>query len=215
MHPERIYSWLEQPELPSFECGLDLQELVDVFVENYDYVKLYHLCRPIDVEHYYTHGIVAGNKKSLELSLKKIFDALAFSFDSKTIEALDKREYSSSGSIYSVFDYRFLLEHGFCGHYGTHGSEQLCALFQSLGYDRELLTEVGKAAVISFIYPLNQLCPMQLQNLVEGIYEADFYDSSEMKYDVRIDTDIKPELIVDISFPDVVKAFGRTYWQRN
>ncbi|MFL9806554.1 hypothetical protein AB6D40_023960 [Vibrio cyclitrophicus] len=39
MHPERIYSWLEQPELPSFECGLDLQELVDVFVENYDYVK--------------------------------------------------------------------------------------------------------------------------------------------------------------------------------
>ena len=168
MHPERIYSWLEQPEIPLFERDLELQELVDLFVENYDSVKLYHLCRPVEVEYYYTNGIAAGSKELLKLNLQKIFNTLELDFDSKVIDALDKREYPSSGSIYSVFDYRFLLEHGFCGHYGTHGSEHLCALFQSLGHDRELLTEVGKAAVISFVFPLNQLCTTQLQNLVEG-----------------------------------------------
>ncbi|WP_178306597.1 hypothetical protein [Vibrio algicola] len=215
MNPERIYTWLEQPAIPLFERDLELQELVDLFVENYDGVKLYHLCRPVDVESYYTNGIEAGNKELLESNLQKIFDALGLDFDSKAIEELEKHEHSSSGSIYSVFDYRFLLEHGFCGHYGTHGSEHLCALFQSLGHDRELLTEIGKAAVISFIFPLKQLCPTELRNLVEGLYEADFNDSSEMKHDVRIDTNIKPEQIVDISFPEFVKAFGRTYWQRN
>ncbi len=55
------------------------------------------------------------------MNLQKICYALEIDFDSKVIEALDKREYSSSGSIYSVFDYRFLLENGFCGHYGTSG----------------------------------------------------------------------------------------------
>ncbi|MEZ8624367.1 hypothetical protein AB6D75_01095 [Vibrio splendidus] len=211
----RIYSWFDEPNLPLFSSGLKLSELVEEFRSQYDYVKLYHLCRPLDVERYYSHGIEAGNQDLLELNLKHILDSLGLELTSDVIELLNKRKYPSNGSIYSVFDYRFLLEDGFCGHYGTHGSEHLCSVFQALGYNRELLTEIGKAAIISFVYPIDRLHPYELSNLVEGLCEADFTDSSEMKYDIRIDSSVEPKYIVDIEFPESVKAFGRTYLQRN
>ena len=179
------YIWKDQPTLPEpfgnryidyDECADDL---LSSFANEYESIRLYHLCRPINVEKYKTDGLRVGSSELLQSIVHETFQALEKEIDSaKIAEAVNSYEYQE-GCLFLALDHEFMLE--WAGHYSIYGSERLMAVFEKLGVSKELLTTVGVPTIVMADLPLKELphddlrlCLIEINNAqIDGIEEID------------------------------------------
>jgi len=184
----------------------------------YEYLGMFHCCRPISVESYYRDGI-----KTLDMSYaNQLFENIvrknpAFSsvtsehFKSAFDDMADSIE--RNGHVYFGLDDRFLKK--YCPHYLKFGNEYLQALAVRIDAEantnvKEFLQSNGKPTIFSANIPLSNINDEETDSLVSSIFTTWLYnhahetsDSFLKSFGISLTNDLKPEQIITHFHPVV------------
>ena len=153
---------------------------VSTFSANFEFVRMFHCCRPLQVEPYYTQGIRVLMSSEAEKQFKDRFlnnpkfPRISEShIDAATDSMADS--YTRFGQVYFGLDDRFLIQH--CGHYLIYGSEYIQSLAnfvgRKLGYDlKSQVRQAGKPTVFEVNIPVCQFEIEELGALAEEALPA-------------------------------------------
>ncbi len=137
----------------------DADGLVDDLAErlNSQTLRVYHGCRPVDLDSYRKHGIRVLDCAAIIAQTREWLEADPGNDDllpllSGMTERVDPA--TREGHVYFGLDDRFLVEH--CGHYLIYGSEFLTA---GLGRQRQVLATRGRPTIIEVDVPIDRLAP--------------------------------------------------------
>jgi len=167
-HNRAIVEYCDDPEAFEKLAGhsIDLMvttEKINEFRQRYSHIRVYHGCRPIDVQSYYEKGLLLCDMNALVDRFREIF--LSGDYPELTEEILQKS--IKEAAPYSVgrdgesclhIDDRFLVE--YCGHYLIYGSEYLSGLINHLPIENAkkdqylfALREIGKPTFLEINLP--------------------------------------------------------------
>ncbi len=196
--------------------------LKDDFVINFPVrfasIRMYHCCRPIDTESYYSKGICVldsneANRKFKDLFLNNpSFPEIAESHIEQAISSIAD-SYMRHGYVYFAIDDRFLIT--YCSHYLVYGSEYIQALAAFL--ERELkcgakseLKKVGRPTVFEVDMPVGKISNVEMRDLAEDIFPAWAFaiahnrnETGTADFSIEIEQGLQPELIVGHYHPDL------------
>jgi hypothetical protein len=141
------------------ECsGSTFDVLAERLPQYYSHIRVFHACRPINVESYYRQGFIPMNPIHMQSVAKKYFlqDGIR-----KTNEEAFEMAISKIGTglranhIYFGLDDRFLLES--CGHYLIYGSEYLLAIAVRLAEGKRILQNMGIPTMLACDLPFSMI----------------------------------------------------------
>ncbi|MCF7966193.1 MAG: hypothetical protein K9L79_11730 [Methylobacter tundripaludum] len=132
-----------------------IESLIVLFKKYYTAIKLFHGCKPIDVEDYYTKGILVQDSERLYKLASEIFsdvneEELSRAFG-KTKES--HREEGSEGSVFFTFSKNELVKKG--GHFLIKGSEFIQALAIEINDSKVNLREIGIPTIFEVNIPIS------------------------------------------------------------
>ena len=200
------------------------QELISIikglFKKEFSHIRLYHLCRPTNLDSYYKNGIQVLDKSEAHMILKELFlnEQHPHVTEQKINKAINKMKpdfgkCTRSGVTHLVLDYRYLIR--LAGHYGIYGSEYLYCLAVSIGCGEEL-KETGTPTVFEFDVPvsiLSEYGSLYREILEEALYqylepcEIDEVDHTETLYV----EDVKKIELIEHFHPEYIPDPFRTY----
>jgi hypothetical protein len=134
-------------------------EKINEFRQRYSHIRVYHGCRPIDVQSYYEKGILPSVKlkdvqiaRFREIFLNDNFPELTEEMLQQSIKEVGPKEDELSLDI----DDRFIIEYG--GYYLIYGSEYLGNLVSNLSIEniekyRSVLRKIGKPTLFEINLP--------------------------------------------------------------
>jgi hypothetical protein len=189
------------------------------FTTHFQFVRMFHCCRPLQVESYYTDGIHVLTSSEAERSFKARFlnnpkfpNISEIHIDSAIERMADS--YTRFGQVYFGLDDRFLIEH--CGHYLIYGSEYIQCLANFLGrefsYDLDSeLKQTGKPTVFEVNIPVSQFAIEELRALSDDALPAWAHcmahsrnQSGQRDFAITMDHTLPPRNIVDHYHPEEV-----------
>ena len=156
------------------------KRFVSTFGDNFNYVRMFHCCRPPYTEPYYRQGIRVlradeANKQFMDLCHES--DKPSNISEKDINAAIDSMSNSGGrlGQVYFGLDDRFLIEH--CGHYLIYGSEYLQSLCSHLRgricYDfSSHLKQVGIPTVFQVNISVSQFESHELSALADDALPA-------------------------------------------
>ena len=192
------------------------EKFVSTFSSNFNYVRMFHCCRPRHTDPYYSQGIRVlcadeANRqftnlcaKFSDISQRDINDAIDWMSNS----------YGRFGQVYFALDDRFLIER--CGHYLIYGSEylqSLCSyLRDSIHYELRLqLMQVGIPTVFQVNISPNQFESQELSELADKALSAWAYCIAHGKrkpglldFAITLDNSLPPANIVSHYHPEEI-----------
>lgn len=146
-------------------------------VNDFTHVRLYHFCRPTDINTYLTQGIRLFQHDEQEQKFHELFSDLPQNVRDRAIEASIHRKLPLR--VDAAIDDRYMAENAV--HYAALGSETIQGMVNWLperDKHRKRLVATGQAAVIVFEAPVEDLearavkeLDMYLTLLAEGAYE--------------------------------------------
>jgi hypothetical protein len=222
---KQFFRYYDDPEpfKNIFSTFSDFDSLVERFVSTFrskfDFVRMFHCCRPWSVNPYYTQGIRPLVPSEADKEFREIcFMEARFSMisESDIKDAIDSMvdSYGRFGQVYFGIDDRFLIEH--CGHYLIYGSEYLQSLASSLrrrrGFDLSSnLRQRGTPAVFRVNISVNQFEDQELGELADNALPAWAYciahdkrDPGLVDFAITIDETLAPENIIGHYHPKEV-----------
>lgn len=154
----RVFDWVEH-------VTGDYRRKPDVW--SYTHLRLFHGCRPVDVQTYYEHGILLMPKAVLADQLRTIFQEVSESQIQAAVAKVTQRD-----TVDTALDLRYLKEHA--SHYIVQGSETLKAFAVYLprinGKDpSERLKNVGVPTALVVEAPLEEIDYQTLEELDEKL----------------------------------------------
>lgn len=203
--------WLDKAIV---DCGYNLsttsfQLLSDRFISHYTKIRVFHACRPENIDAYYKNGILPLNPVEWHTKAKKLFiNAKIPEVSESQIEATikDVKIETRKGNIHLALDDKFLIDH--CGHYLIHGSEYLMSiavhLGRAVGRDlTEVLRNIGIPTVFICDIPIYkvsigeilELSGILLEYLFESILSGRPMPSS-LDCTFTLNNIIEPEFII-------------------
>lgn len=204
--------------------------LEDAFVTNFPLrfasIRMYHCCRPIDTESYYSKGIRVLDSNETNRRFRDLFlnnpsfpEITEFHIEQAISSMADS--YMRHGYVYFAIDDRFLIT--YCSHYLVYGSEYIQAMAAFL--ERELkcgakseLKKVGRPTVFKADMPVGKIRNAEMRELAEDIFPAwafaiahDRKETGKVDFSIEIEQGLQPELIVGHYHPDFARrlASGR------
>jgi hypothetical protein len=187
-----------------------LDDLVDLLISTYPFVRMYHSCRPVDTQSYYDAGIRVldaerANRRFSEQFLNNPrFPKITPAQVQAAVDHM-ARSFMRHGYAYFDLDDRFLMQH--CRQYSDYGSEyvQCLAVFleDQTGYDlKSELGKSGKATVFEVFMPIERFPHDDRRQLAAKVLYAWAYDIAHNNNDhwhicftIVIDRTLPPELI--------------------
>ncbi len=201
---ERLYA-----EFADYSALID--RFADAFPSSYQFVRMYHCCRPVDTDSYYKHGI---RVLDAEFANAKFRDAILGNprFPAVTLDHLELafREKRNScmrnGYVYFGLDDRYLLDH--CKDYLQNGSEYAQSLAEIV--DRNAgtnvsayLKETGTPTVFEATIPMETFGGARIRELGPEVLFAWAYDIANgtgeafhMDLSIELDHDLVPAFVV-------------------
>jgi hypothetical protein len=144
-----------------------------LFRERFRRVRLFHGCRPVEVDGYYREGVRRHGLFVLDRA-RRVFRA--HGVPDKDIETAiaDTDLHVDEGRVFLVLDGDELIEHG--GHYLIYGSEGVMAVaasLQRLGYAdaQDVLRMIGCPALLTCDVSLALLQDYSIREIAESCYE--------------------------------------------
>jgi len=147
-------------------------EKINEFRRRYSHIRVYHGCRPTDVQSYYEKGILPSVElkdvqvdRFREIFLNDNFPELTEEMLKQSIKKIGPKEDELSLDI----DDRFIIEYG--GYYLIYGSEYMGNLVSNLPIEniekyRSVLRKIGKPTFIE----------INLSNTVEYVSDNDIFN---------------------------------------
>lgn len=201
----------------------DYSELVDNFIEQffnkYSFIKMYHCCRPSDIQSYYEIGIktldvAEMNARFRELFLDNPIFAQITEAHIKAAEESMASSYKRHDYVYFGMDARFLIN--YCGHYLIYGSEYLggLATFLQQQVDHDFKAELRKFGVPTIFKvkmpvtafsgsELRELASEALRNWACNIAHNRTY-SYKLDFGKEVDYGLTPDHIIGHYHPDKI-----------
>jgi len=200
---ENLYS-----ELGNYLSLVD--SFADAFTSTFRFVRMYHCCRPIDVQSYYADGIrvlnldyaneqfkaaVLGNPafpQITEAHLETAFDEM-------------RDSHMRDGYVYFGLDDRYLEEYGL--HYLKKGSEYVQALGviirRDTGFDvNSFLTRQAQPTIFDVKIPVDDFGDQNIRELGPSVLFAWAYEITKetgtpfhIDFSIELDHDLSPEHI--------------------
>lgn len=144
----------------------------------YTHIRMYHACKPININSYYESDIKVLNLESLKKTAINYF--ISDKPSTLLLKDIDEAfDYVGSdlrkGRVYSALDKRDLIE--YCGHYLIYGSEFLqgVAIYLRSKYNKDylnILKNIGTPTIFSCDIPINIIDDSYLQELNECIKKS-------------------------------------------
>jgi len=155
----------------------DYSELIDNFLKQFfnkfNFIKMYHCCRPLDVQSYYDFGIKVLDMSDMNTRFRELFGnnprftQITETHIKAAIEYM-AGSYKRHGNVYFGMDDRFLIN--YCGHYLIYGSEYMGGLAtfiqQQFNYDLKAeLRKYGKPTIFKVRIPVTAFSEAELREL--------------------------------------------------
>lgn len=205
-----IFHWKEKKTWPvrwpkiSVEPDSDeAYALAQRFAERYEYLRVYHACRPLDPSTYYQDGLrIADHEQLLQYALA-LFANGQFPAISKddVIHAASRSSGIDNHRVYVALDDRLYIEDG-CGHYLIYGSEFICGIAAALsgryGPDyRQHLKTIGRPTIFEIHLPVSWVDERTLAELASDIARAKSERSVAdlMDFTITLQESVPPEYI--------------------
>lgn len=201
----------------------DIEEWIDIFkkvksIEDYyTHIRLYHACKPSDIESYYTKGIQPLHIEYIKNIAYNIFHSDSFP-EIKDIDidgAIQKiQSVTHEGIIYFALDKRDLVQ--YCGHYLIYGSEFILGIANELrrkyGKDySKLLKDTGIPTVLICDIPIDTLSKVYINDLNKKINnnknksgDSKYHDAPVIDFSIPIGQGINPNCIVSHYHPSTI-----------
>lgn len=195
------------------------KRFVSTFGDNFNDVRMFHCCRPLYTEPYYSQGISVlradeANQQFMELCREIDKPSNISEKDINTAIDSMTNSYGRFDQVYFGLDDRFLIEH--CGHYLIYGSEYLQSLCSHLPdrirYDiSSRLKRVGTPTVFQVNISVSQFENQELSALADDALPAWAYciahDKREpglLDFAIMLDEAIPPTDIVAHYHPEEI-----------
>ncbi len=195
------------------------EKFVSTFGDDFNYVRMFHCCRPRHTEPYYSQGIRVLRADEAN---RQFMDFCGESDELSNISPKDIRaaidwmsdSYGRFGQVYFALDDRFLIE--YCGHYLIYGSEylqSLCSyLRDKIRYDfSSQLMQVGIPTVFQVNISVSQFEIQELSALADIALPAWAYciahdkrDPGLLDFAIMLDDTLPPANIVDHYHPEEI-----------
>ena len=173
----KVFKW-RSPEWWSWLGGQKRRPtIVSVtrYIQSHQKIVVFHGCRPLDVESYYTNGIRVADVAELNRSAKEIFSSVGFPeiTESSISSAISSINHVEQGELYVVIDKEDLIHKS--GHYMIYGSERICGigayLFEKSGFDcRQILKRHGIPTVFHVQISVKSIPKDQIETLAERVH---------------------------------------------
>lgn len=172
-----------------FKKKISSKKLTKLVTKEFSYyfkeVKVYHGCRPANIENYYQKGITPLNPKEIQILFRNTFKEYSSEADIQL--AINKVDLEViAGFVFVVLDDRAIIENG--GHYLIYGSEyQNCLainLPRATEETRDILKKFGKATIFVCKLPFSKL--IELENIVRLLLADHFSRVAHNRNDVHI-----------------------------
>ena len=220
-----LFYYIDDPDaLKNIYSGFsDFAALEERFVSSFsacfDFVRMFHCCRPLRVEPYYVQGIRVLTPSEADKHFKDRFlnnPKLPDITESHIDAAINSMasSYTRFGQVYFGLDDRFLIKH--CGHYLIYGSEYVQSLAsfvgRKLGYGLESqLRQAGTPTVFEVNIPVGLFATGQLEALSDDALPAWAYcmahgkkQPGERDFSITVDQTLPPKNIVGHYHPEEV-----------
>ncbi len=162
-----IVEYCDDPEAFETLAGQSIEamitmEKINEFRQQYSHIRVYHGCRPVDVQSYYKKGLLLHDKDALverfrEIFLSGKFPELTEEMLQESIEEAAPYSVGRDGELCLIIDDRVIIERD--GHYLVYGGEYLSGLVTNLPLKNSqekylpVLREIGKPAIIVINLP--------------------------------------------------------------
>lgn len=138
---------------------------------NYDALKVYHGCRPLNVGSYYTHGFRPSDFEAARVDFDKFLKTANYPCPYNIDHVLDSYSKSSSNLIYFILDREDFID--IAPHYIIYGSELMLSLAQNVDERLKfLLREIGIPTIFHCVLPLDLIKDKDLSPIYEYACEA-------------------------------------------
>ncbi len=171
-------------------------DTVQQFRKNTEYVRAFHMCRPLDLSEYQTAGIIPPTRERMYKSTLTLLGQYVSEHDLKKAFDSHWNDYYAKG-VYFGLDKNFLVRE--CGHYLIYGSEFVCGIAGEF-WCQEKLKSFGKPTIIVAKIPIKLISDSIVQELIEKI-ACDFDDCKTVDFGFRITESLKPQYIEEFEFP--------------
>lgn len=213
----RIFDWKDKNTWPiNWRHGFidedsDLEWLVELFLSEYDAIRTYHSCRPINIDSYYEYGLLVANYKDLKDHLiNNVLGALEINVDNEHIHAaVERLGNTHNNSLFLAVDDRHLLE--YCGHYLIYGSEYISALIADIQkrsgqVSLNDLKKIGSPSMIEVNLPLERISGNDLEQFVRQVNNLidDECECIQYDYTFEIYQPLPPDFIVGHYHPGTI-----------
>jgi hypothetical protein len=196
------------------------------YINNHESIVVFHGCRPLNVDAYYSEGLKPSNLDLLNDFARRIFLSGEFpeiseTNFSSTVQSMTRLD---QGKAYVVLDEQELIQS--CGHYMIYGSEHLCGIAASLSRGisqdyRQVLKRFGIPTVFKIAIPTREINQSDLEELAEEIRE-NFWDLRTeltpplLNWTFTLETPVPPRQILDHNHPAEIPdpLLGRIIYRR-
>ena len=208
------FEWLSIPD--------GAEEFAQCFEEHYSHIRVFHACRPADIESYVRNGLQGQEAGLLEEYFKRIFSDVPEPHLKDAFAEFSERKKSEAGRLWVVLTQAELIQD--CGHYLIQGSEFMMALAATLSRihpkeDYRLrLRSIGIPTIFEAHVPTTSIPETQIEGLSRLVLSA--WGEKATRRSLGTDhhpcltlrRTIEPACIVNHSHPKAIRDphFGRT-----
>lgn len=208
---KKIFNWED------IEKWTDVLNEVENIEDYYTHIRLFHACKPTDIESYYINGIQPLDIEHIRNKAHDIFRSNDFPEikDEDIEEAIQQiQAITPEGIIYLALGKRDLVQS--CGHYLIYGSEFILGMANELrnkyGNDySKILKTKGIPTVFSCDIPIDIISKFYLDDLnqraknILTIEDLKYDDAPLIDFSVPIGQVIYPSYIVSHYHPKRIK----------
>lgn len=210
---------LSKKQIAFLKDEATLQEIDLKFPVLFDGVKVFHGCRPDNVESYYSHGLLPLDAEMGKRIAMSIF--LSGRFPELSEQDIENAAERANGGwrhehLYVSLDDRFLIKR--CGHYLIYGSEYICAIAAGLqcikgnGYDyQQHLRRNGRPTVFVCQLPIDRINLSDRKALVAALVDEISSDpsfkrkrSSLCDFSFFLKSKLEPNHILEHRYPKTI-----------
>ncbi len=205
---KEVSTWPKKSPIDNIDMDSHSDDLFDLFVQEYTHIKMYHACRPIDIENYYKKGIQVANYGNLiNVILPSILQTLDANIDKEHIEEeVIKLGNFHNNAICFALDDTFTIKYS--GHYLIYGSEYLSSIINSIDNKTNTrlmngLKSIGIPTMFELNIPIYELNENDIYNIVNIIYNAiNMKDGNyQIDFTFQVYKNIDPSYIVGFYHP--------------